>query len=92
MEKETIKLIKLRNPFRNKDCADLPGKYIVDSANWTVELMKGIDATEIDANRSSSEEGCLWVDENEFRDLFKEVIVYYNFNNDVRQALRVRHK
>lgn len=90
--KEPLKLFKLRNVFRNKDCGEYVGMYSVGSSSWSKELMQALNKIEVDANRSSDEECCFWVDENEFIDLFTEIIVCYNFHNDIFVNEKVRHR
>lgn len=90
--KEPIRLFKLRNVFRNKDCGEYIGMYSIGSSSWTRELMTALNKIEVDANRSNDEESCFWVDENEFVDLFTEVIVCYNFHNDTFESEKLRHK
>ena len=66
--------------------------YSVGASSWTKELMQALNQIEVDVNRSSDEESCFWVDEKEFTDLFTEIIVCYNFHNDIFVNEKVRHK
>lgn len=45
--------------------------------------MNELNKIEIDEERNDSDECCFWVDEDEFKDLFNEVLVSYKFNNNV---------
>jgi hypothetical protein len=88
---QTHRLYKLRNPWKNLN-STWNGKFGVGSKHWNKNLMDALDMIEVDANRTEDEESCFWVDETEFIDLFSDFVVSYNFNNEVSDSQKVRHK
>lgn len=88
---ETIKLVKLRNPWNSSEFSNWHGNYSVHSSLWTKKQMDGLNKVEVIETRTKNEESCFWVDETEFIDLFTTMKLCHNFNNEIHEFCKLRH-
>jgi hypothetical protein len=98
---EEVKLVLVRVPSaegRDRDLnaveSGFRGKFKMNrgNGNWTQALRDELDRIKVDTQRNSVDDsGLIWVTNEEFLELFSEIVIFYNFHNKISQSIRLRH-